>query len=207
VPRPPADADAGSAGAIRAFFAVELDAPARAAAAALLRALRAEPGGDAVSWVRPESLHVTLRFLGNVERARIPALARAVAERTAPLAPFRIRFGEVSGFPSPRRPRVVALALAPEAPLVELAAAVERGVVAAGLPAEDRPFRAHLTLGRVRGGRRPVPVTAPVTAAGQAFDVAEAVLFRSELGRSGSRYTALERMPLAGEATRDSHHP
>ena len=123
---------------------------------------------------------------------------------------FRLTLGGVRAFPAPRRPRVVVLELAPEAPLAELAAAVERGVVAAGFAPEQRPFRAHLTLGRVRSPNRGVAVTSPVTTEGEAFDVAEAVLFRSELQRSGARHTPLERVPLGGrEGSEDTglDHP
>lgn len=188
---PPAEGDA----TIRAFFAVDLDAVARRAASEVARALRAAPGGDGVRWVRPEGLHVTLRFLGNIETERIPPLLRAVREQTADLRPFQIRLGGAHPFPSPRRPRVVVLEVAPAEPLAELAEAVERGVVAAGFAAEPRPFRAHLTLGRVRGRRFP-SATAAAAPEAAACDVEEAVLFRSDLDRSGARYTPLERIPL-----------
>lgn len=208
-------------GVIRAFFAVELGEGARRAASEVARALALAPGGDGVRWVRPEGMHVTLRFLGNIDPERIPSLVGRVGEETAALDSFRLELGAVRAFPSPRRPRVVALELAPEAPLVELAGAVERGVVAAGFEPEARSFRAHLTLGRVKGrfalpqraaperspgeGRR--TVTAPVTAEGEAFEVTEAVLFRSQLHRSGARYTAIERVPLGVLEGRGPNHP
>lgn len=184
--------------AIRAFFAVDLDAVARRAAADLAAALREGPGGDAVRWVRPEALHVTLRFLGDIDPAEVARLARCVGEQLAPLEVFDLSLGSVQLFPSARRPRVVALQVAPPAPLERLAAAVERGVVAAGLPAEERPFRAHLTLGRVRRGER-APATRGLAAPeGTACQVAETVLFRSDLGPAGARYTPLERLELGG---------
>ena len=180
---------------IRAFFAIELAAAARRAAADAVRALRKRDGADAVRWVRAEALHVTLRFLGDIERAQIAPLVRCVGAEVGPLASFRLGLGPAGLFPSPRRPKVVVLDVSPPQPVVELAAAVERGVVAAGCEPETRPFRAHLTLGRVRGRRWPsVDAVAPLQA--EAFDVTEAVLFRSKLHPSGARYTALERIPL-----------
>jgi 2'-5' RNA ligase len=181
---------------IRAFIAIELGAPARRAAGRLVGALRGRPGGDRVRWVREENLHVTLRFLGDVARAAIPALLREIARETAGMAPFAVRLGGVRLFPSPRRPRVVALEVLPPEPLAELAAAVERGVVAAGLAPEDRPFRSHLTLGRLRPGAGPPDVTVPDTPDAETVGVTEAVLFQSELHRSGSRYTPLGRVPV-----------
>ena len=96
-----------------------------------------------------------------------------------------------------RRPRVIALEVGPEAELCELAAAVERGTEACGFEPEDRPFRAHLTLGRIRQGRGPATagLRGPEDVASPVRDV---VLFRSELERSGAKHTPLERMALGG---------
>ena len=185
---------------IRAFVAVPLDARARAAAYHAVHALRGAPRGDSVRWAREETLHVTLRFLGNLAPARIPELVRRIRAETARVEPFRLRPGHVAPFPDARRPRVVALVLEPEAPLAALAAAVERGAVAAGFAPESRRFRAHCTLGRarLRGG---IPdVTVPVTLPDFTLDVTEAVLFRSDLEPSGARHTPLERLPLASGA-------
>ncbi len=192
---------------IRAFIAVALDAKARAAAGAAVAQLREAGVGPGVRWVRAEALHVTLRFLGNVAQASLPELVLRVRVETARLAPFRLRPGSVAPFPSSRHARVVALVLEPEPALARLAAAVERGVVAAGHAPESRPFRAHCTLGRVRApGRSPaIDVTVPVTVPDFTLHVTEAVLFRSEPLRSGARYTPLESLPLAGPGAND--HP
>jgi RNA 2',3'-cyclic 3'-phosphodiesterase len=190
---------------IRVFVAVALDARARAAAGEAIGRLRAAPGGADVRWLREESLHVTLRFLGNVAPARIPDLVRRMRAETAGLAPFALRPVDVVPFPNARRPRVAALRLEPEAPLAALAAAVERGVVASGFAAEARRFRAHCTLGRVKPRGHYPAVTAPVTAPGFTLDVTEAVLFRSHLDRDGAKYTRLESLPLAAPSASD--HP
>ena len=184
---------------LRAFFAIELAAPARAAAGDLLHALHERPGADRVRWVREENLHVTLRFLGDIATDTVPALLHAVAARTAAIAPFSIGLGAVHLFPSQRRPRVVALAVQPPEPILELAAAVEHGVVEAGFEPEPRRFRAHLTLGRVRPRQKLPDVTGPDTPDADPTRVREAILFRSELHRSGSRYTPLGRAPLGAE--------
>jgi 2'-5' RNA ligase len=194
---------------IRAFFAIELSEPARRAAAELAAALRARPGGDAVRWVRPEALHVTLRFLGDVAPAQVEPLLAQVRAQSEGLAPFQLRLGAPGSLPASRRPRVLLLELEPAAPLAALARAVERGVVAAGCAPEARPFRGHLTLGRVTGRSAP-PSLAGLAAALAAFDVTESVLLASELHPSGSRYTPLGRVPLGaagGNPFRSSHHP
>jgi 2'-5' RNA ligase len=191
----------GVDGAIRAFIAIELDDAVRRAAAKVARALREGPGGDRVRWVRPENLHVTLRFLGDVESARVPSIARNLREAVAGLDSFPMHLGPVGAFPSARRPRVVVIDVAPREPLEQLAEAVERAVVKEGLEPEKRRFRPHLTLGRASGRAFP-PVTAPVTAVGESLVVDEIVLFRSELRRSGAIHTPLECIALRG-----SDHP
>lgn len=196
----------GKQDAIRAFIAIDFDAAARHALADVLSDLRARPGGEAMRWLRPEALHVTLRFLGDVAPESVEAIARAVGGEVAPLAPFALTLGAAFLFPSPRRPRVVALEVAPAEPLGRLAAAVERGVTAAGLPPEPRPFRAHLTLGRT-DGRRPPEMAGAAAPAGTAVSVDAVVLFRSELRPGGARHTPLERMPLAGVAPGATDHP
>jgi len=188
---------------MRTFFALELGAAARLAAAELVGVLRARPGGEGVRWVRPETLHVTLRFLGQTPAAALGALAHHVAGQISALPPFMLGLGGVQAFPSPRRPRVIALHVVPEAPVRALAAAVEAGVVAAGFPAERRPFRAHVTLGRVT---RPsasglMPREALARESGQ--EVREIVLFESRSGPDGSVYTPLERIALGCGAAAD----
>lgn len=180
----------------RLFWAVELPGAAGEAVAAVVRVLRERPDGDAVRWVRAENLHVTLRFLGDVAADRVPVLQESVASQVAPIAPFELALGEAHAFPSARRPRVIALVVQPPEPLEALAAAVERGVQAAGFAPEPRRFRAHLTLGRVRPRESVPDVTGPDTRVAETLHVTEAVLFRSELRPSGARYTPLARAAL-----------
>ncbi len=184
---------------VRAFFAVDLDDATRRAAMRTAQLLRESPDGKAVRWVRGGTLHITLRFLGDVEVGRIEPLVGSVRKQTASLRSFRLELGSAHPFPSRRRPNAIVLDVGPKDRLEELAEAVERGTVEAGFEPEPRPFRAHLTLGRVRGKRFPV-VTADVTAVGEGCRVGEAVLFRSELHRSGAQYTPIARVPFDNQS-------
>lgn len=195
-----ADVSARSSGrAVRAFFAWALPEGARAEVAAQVRALRARPNGDGVRWVRSEGYHVTLRFLGNVAVPLVPELVSAVEQALRGAKPFAVTLGPPRAFPSERRPRVVVLPLEPEAELAALAERIEGAVVACGLPPEKRRFRGHLTLGRVRGRRLPELAVPP--ACTDPLAVREVVLFRSDLGRDGSRYAPLAHLPLTAEET------
>jgi len=191
------EARASAVERLRAFFALALEPDPRRVAAACVDRLRRAPGGRAVRWVREENLHVTLRFLGDIEAARVADLLSHVRAETAPLAPFALGLAGPCWFPSARRPRVVAMALTPQAPVAALAAAVERGVVAAGAPPEPRPFHAHVTLGRVSGSAaRALDVTASDTASVETWDVTQAVLYCSDLRPTGAKYTPLGCAPL-----------
>jgi 2'-5' RNA ligase len=200
-------AESSSDATVRAFFAVELSPEARSAADGVAHELRAGPGGDTVRWVRPENYHVTLCFLGDIPRSRIRRLTEcaAVAIASAPSdnGSFEMCLGEVQAFPSLERPRVVTLDITPHAPLEALASSIERGSERAGVAQAPRgkrtggrSFRSHLTLGRVRRGRRGPSLVAPRPTAPVATQVKEVVLFRSELSRTGATYTRMERIPL-----------
>jgi 2'-5' RNA ligase len=183
--------------AVRAFFAISLAGELRENAAALARDLAARAGGEGVRWVAPDSYHLTLRFLGNVPSAAIAQLAERAHEALSPCAPFALTLGAALAFPSPRQPRVIALAAQPAGPLADLAARLEKVAVEIGLPPEERAFQAHLTIGRVRARRAP-KLEAPAPAG--ALDVREVVLFRSDLAREGAQYMPLATLPLGASA-------
>jgi len=180
---------------VRAFLAVDIGEGARRAAAAAAERMEREVRGREVRWTRPESYHLTLRFLGEIAAAQVAPLAAQVAEAVAGFAPFELRLGGLVAFPSPRRPRVIAVAVEPEEPLVELARQVLAATLRAGFAPEARPFRPHLTLGRVRDRAHP-DLAAAGTLAAEPFRVTEVVLFRSDLDPDGAVHTPLERMPL-----------
>jgi len=192
--------DARAAG-IRAFIAIELDAAVRDAVAALVRGLRTDSGAADVRWMRPENLHVTLRFLGQTDPSRVPDIVRQLRRAVAGWSPFPVQLGAVVGFPSPRRPRVIACEVGPAEPLAKLAQAVARAAGQAGCEQKESGFRAHLTLGRISGRLRE-PVTAAVTAVNESWLVEEIALVRSRLTNSGAIHTPLERIALGG-----SDHP
>jgi 2'-5' RNA ligase len=116
--------------------------------------------GLPVKWVRPDGLHLTLKFLGDVDEAREPALRSALAQAAGqPGAEARGVTVHIEGFgvfPDFRRPRIVWAGVAPDPALELLQHRVEQVFTPLGFPTEARAFRPHLTLGRVaRGGGRP----------------------------------------------------
>jgi 2'-5' RNA ligase len=184
---------------LRAFFAFEPDEAARRAAGAARDDLARRPHGDGVKWIRDEDFHVTLRFLGQIGADAVPPLVERVEARLRDESGFDLSLGEVGAFPSLRRPRVIVIGLEPEEPAARLARAVERGVTDAGFAPEERPFRAHMTLGRVRRGRRAPRLDPPPAPQGPPFPVREVVLFQSHLESHGARYVPLERLSLRAD--------
>ena len=195
-----ADEESGDA-PIRAFVAIGLDDAARRAVAQIIATLRGGAAGDAVRWVPPENLHVTLCFLGNAAVAQLGILVSSLRRSATALRPFSMRLGAMTVFPSPQRPRVVSCEVGPEATLARLAQVVARAASRAGFALEARPFRPHLTLGRFRE-RKHGSVTASVTSVDQSVCVDEIVLYRSQLRRTGALHIPLERIALGG-----SNHP
>jgi RNA 2',3'-cyclic 3'-phosphodiesterase len=180
---------------IRAFVAVLLDEATRAALGAQIARLRDEARG--VGWVPPDNLHVTLKFLGRVEPARLPAIGAALAGVAAGAGRFDLDVRGLGAFPTPTRPRVIWAGIGRGAePLAALAGGVERGLAGLGFAPEDRPFSAHVTLGRVREPRRDPALAAALGAGGGrpfgTVRVARLSLMQSHLSPAGARYTELD---------------
>lgn len=189
------------------FVAVELPEAVRVSLAATMERLRAAGAGEGLRWVRPESLHITLKFLGAVEEGRVPAIHTALRLGVRDAAPFTLRAAGLGSFGGRRNLRVVWVGVGGETEaLASLARRVEAALEPLGFPGEGRPFAAHLTLARVREEApaaerervhgllsRVESVEAPV------FRVASCSLMRSTLGRGGAVYDALGTYGVKGE--------
>jgi RNA 2',3'-cyclic 3'-phosphodiesterase len=189
---------------MRCFVAVDLPAETRDAIAQAASALRAANPRAEVSWVRPEKMHLTLKFLADLPDATAPRMEAALAEVAARHARFTLVAGGVGGFPSRTRPRVVWAGLTDGVREVgRLAADVELACEPLGFPLEARPFRGHLTIGRVRSPRGISRVVAAMdgfdTAVFGRWTVHEIALYRSHLhGSAGSTYERLGQFALNG---------
>jgi 2'-5' RNA ligase len=178
---------------LRTFVALEIGEEMRARIGSLGAELRARLPG--VRWVRPEGIHLTLRFLGATTRAQVERLKPTLALAAAACPPAEVAVARLGAFPERGSPRVLWLGLSLPAPLAALQSACERAAAATGFDREDRPFRAHLTLGRWRD-RAPRP-DLPTADLGTTH-IETLVLFESRPQAGGSVYVALERFPLCG---------
>jgi 2'-5' RNA ligase len=184
---------------LRTFVAVETSGEVRAALEAVQAHLRQRR--VRARWVRPQGMHLTLKFLGDIPADQVPRLADALQTAAGGHAGFNLTAAGIGVFPGLRRPRVIWAGLSGETGLLAgLQARVEEVLAAVGFPRGDRTFRAHLTIGRCSAPVAPAEMVEAVNSfAGRCFGefaVRELVLFQSDLKASGPVYTALARVKL-----------
>ena len=184
---------------IRGFIAVQIPIEVKDALGDVSRGLEGRVESGAIRWVRPEQMHLTLRFLGDTAVAQLPAIQRGMDEAAKAIAPFDMHLGDVGCFPNPRRPRVIwAGLLGDEARLLSLKTVLDQQLTPLGWPPEDKPFRAHLTLGRVKDERAAQGVTWTAPVPRLPVPVAAIHLIESQLRPSGPIYTTRHTSQLSG---------
>lgn len=176
---------------VRAFVALELDARLREALGELQASLRPRLGP--IRLVRPDGIHLTLRFLGSTTPQQAATMRPILAAAASACAPAEARVAGLGTFPERGSPRVLWLGLEVPPAILDLQGECERAALAAGFEKEERPFRAHLTLGRWRD--RAARPDLPAADLG-ATRLDALVLYRSEMRPGGSLYTPLERFAL-----------
>ena len=185
---------------IRTFVAVDVGKTVKKTAEKLIGEF-SDVGAD-VKWVDPKKMHLTLKFLGEVNAREIHHVCGAVKEAARGVAPFKLKIRGTGAFPDARRPRTVWLGAGEGAEqLGELAERIESALEKIGYRREARRFTAHLTIGRIRRGGPGVVEIGELIRKYADFDIGqvtvqEAIVFSSELTRSGPIYEALSRAAL-----------
>lgn len=188
-----AGAEIATAERIRAFFGLPMPEAQRAALGAFLAA--SAEAAPRFRWTPATNLHLTVRFIGNVERGLVEGIVDRLADLG--LSAFDLELGDLGMFKRGRLARVVWQGLRSGAePLTALAARVDAECEAAGLPGEKRAFQAHLTLARARGrdgaALPALPPLPPLTS----WRANELVLYASRLSKTGAVYEPLRTMKL-----------
>jgi 2'-5' RNA ligase len=183
---------------VRAFIALPLSGPVFERICQLRRRL-VEALPD-VRWMRPETLHLTLAFLGDIPEESLERIAGSMLSIGDVFAPVDITVDGIGAFPSLTRPRVVWLGVDGGETLSDLNAAVTTALRALDLPCDDRPFRPHLTLGRVRRPATDMGRTLRALGAARCgtLQCGRLVLFESRLGPGGARHYARREAALTG---------
>jgi RNA 2',3'-cyclic 3'-phosphodiesterase len=182
---------------MRLFLALEIPTGIRKALRSLQDELRSRSEGW--RWTRPDAVHLTIRFLGEVSEQAAESQRSVWRETAAEGRALRIAFKGVGVFPNERSPRILWVGALEEPAtgwLPALAAAIERAAVSLRFEPEKRPFRPHLTLARASGHGRPLlKLPREPVELGRAL-FGEVVLFRSILSPGGATYVPLESFPL-----------
>jgi len=199
---------------MRVFIGIDLDPEVRDRMSRFLEGVQAF-APDA-RWVRPESLHITLKFIGEQKPEQVEAIAARLRQVEA--RAFEIRYGGYGFFPTAKAPRVFWIGVHAVPQLAELAETIDIATAELGIPrdsrnSEDRPYSPHLTLARA-GGRSGAPkrqkgdgpntifavLDKRLAAMGEldfgTMTAREFILYQSQLSAAGSKYTKLQRFPL-----------
>jgi RNA 2',3'-cyclic 3'-phosphodiesterase len=206
---------------MRLFIALDIDDAIRRRISTFLDGVR--DFAPEARWVRPESLHITLKFIGEKPIETAEAIKQALSAIRAEAVP--IAFQGYGFFPTPKAPRVFWIGIQAESQLGRLAAAVDNATAGLGIPKETHPFSAHLTLARGAGGsgapgwrkgdgpnrnfqRLQEKLAAMPALEFGTMTAREFFLYQSRLSREGSHYTKLERFALeagnSGSESQDS---
>jgi len=184
---------------MRLFIAIELPEDVRAAIAREQTRLRALCAGNSgIRWTAPDSLHLTLKFIGETPPERMPALAGAL-QALEPFAPFEVAVRGFGFFPDARHPHVFWAGFEVPPGLGHLACTIDAALASAGTPRETRAFTPHLTLARFRAPRADPALLRAIENSANAslgsFRVEEYFLFESHLLPGGAQHRKVARFP------------
>ena len=180
---------------MRAFVAVFPPSEVRREALAWAKRWSSD---DRMRWTRPENIHLTLKFLGDIRAEALDGIRDALGEACAQHASFDTALAELGAFPSARRARVLWVGVgAGSDQLRSLVADVDGILAPLGFEREKSPYVAHLTLGRVRG--HPLNLDLPAGAEGTTFRVGRVQLTESRLTAKGATYRTMGDFALGGK--------
>ena len=184
---------------MRLFIAIEIPGEIKHKMADVQRRLK-DTDVDA-GWTRPEGIHLTLKFLGEIPESKVPDIMGALTRALGGTGWFRLEIERVGTFPNPKNARVVWVGVSGEVErLMKLQTVLEDAMAGIGMDRDDRPFTPHLTLGRIKYLRSKekwlniLEEIKNIKLAG--FDVKAVALMKSELKRTGAVYTEMGRVEL-----------
>jgi 2'-5' RNA ligase len=184
---------------IRSFLAIELPEAIRKRIEEIQRDLRSS--NSDVRWVIPEKIHLTLKFFGNIEESRVDTITKSIEPLVGGTPHFSLEVRGMGAFPNIKNPRVIWMGLIDEKQvLIPLQGQLESTLETIGFQVEDRPFRPHLTLGRMNSGRGKDELIGRIQKYKEEkfgdIEVKRLVLFKSDLRPAGPIYTPLREMNL-----------
>ncbi|MFQ5824091.1 MAG: RNA 2',3'-cyclic phosphodiesterase [bacterium] len=186
---------------IRTFIAIEIPDSIHQKIANLQNELELKKEKARISWTKPGNIHLTIKFLGNVEESRINSVAEAVESAVQPFSPFNFLVNNFGAFPNFRRPRVLWIGIEnPTFQLIQIAQNIDDELSKIGFPREKRKFSPHLTVARVKSSlsQNFVQLLQKESFEGGEVSVEEVVVMKSDLRPTGAVYTPLKKIRLKG---------
>ena len=188
---------------IRTYIAISISDEARSAISSLIRKLKEIE--SSIRWVDPENLHLTLKFIGEIEEVRLQNLKKALDKSLDEIAVFRYTLSGKGCFPNYKRPRVLWIGVNDlEEKMNILHQQIENEFHAVNIPREKRKFKPHLTIGRVKQNRKPGEILSKFEQfqLGQfEVNIPDVYLMKSDLLPTGAKYTVLHTASLAASNT------
>ncbi|MEN6321281.1 MAG: RNA 2',3'-cyclic phosphodiesterase [Syntrophaceae bacterium] len=187
---------------IRSFLAVELPPEVLNEIIGIQGRLKKTLQGY-ISWVRPTGIHLTLKFFGNIAEVEIPNISQAVQNAIVNVKPFTLNVRRFGAFPDMKRPRVLWLGLDGDIDvLIQLQKEMDKGFQECGFQKEERTFRPHLTLARVKEPKGVIGLAKIIEKSEDykagSLTVSSLTLFKSELTPKGAIYTKLALFAFGG---------
>ncbi len=183
---------------VRTFICIELPEEIQDDIAVLQHAIK--PMGRGIRWVPPRSIHLTFKFLGDVEQDQLGEIETAVKEACNQISPFALQVDKTGAFPTFKRPRIywIGFRSVPDM-MLRLQSAIENELCKIGFAKEKRKFTPHLTIGRVKYGDGVREVSHYLqnnSFESVSFDVESVIIMKSELSSAGAKYTPLAKIKL-----------
>lgn len=187
-----------SENSIRTFIAAPLDTSVHDFLLHHQQHIAQQPWARGIRWIPQQNVHLTLRFLGATNPRQVSSLHRYLQQTITQLPAFDITLMQPGPFPTIKRPRVIAAAVKRSQALLQLVETIEAQVVKVRFTPEERPYRGHITIGRVK---RSIPGRELLAETPEAIQttIGSVVLFQSELTSEGAIYSKLHEYPLRVE--------
>ncbi len=191
----------------RIFVAIDISDDARSKVADYIEDLRGAFSNLRVGWEKAEKLHLTLKFLGDIDSNELQNLTEAVEKTTQQLSNFSLQISQTGVFPSKRNARILWFGIDDEhGSLQKINDILETECQQKGFVKESRKFRAHLTVGRLREPNKSkelINTHLNKTFAAVKFEISEIVIYESRLQKSGSIYSVISKHRFKGNLTAD----
>jgi len=183
---------------LRTFIALELPDIVREKLVEIQRRFMQRTAG--VRWVKPDAMHLTLKFLGATREDQVSGVAGVLEQTASGVAPFVVDVAGIGAFPNARNPKVIWAGISFDTRLAGFQEQLETGLARIGFPKEKRSFAPHLTLGRVREGAARKELSSIIDEYGNEnigrVEASRVIFFRSELMPSGPVYSVLKDINL-----------